>query len=200
MTLQPMGDNLVTANGKFEYTPTGLILHGVPTKDEWLAAFAELSAFGEELDVVTDMWRWNVGDMLVNGEMLFNEEAFQAVGWQKEQTFRNAMTVCRQITKERRRHPNVVRFWTHYELIGLPPHKQDEILALAAEQSLTKMEVREQKRLAKGDKAPARYTASGKGAYKDMRGNDHVLIIPYWPDTESGVLSKGHVQITIKEV
>ena len=200
MTLESKGNALVTASGKFEFTPKGLKLHGVPTRDEFLAAFAELSAFGDELDMLKDMFRWNAGDMLVNGEMLFNEEAFQAVGWKSEQTFRNAMTLCRQIPIERRHDPRIVRFWTHYEVIGLEPHVQDRILAMAAEQGLKKLEVRQQKQLAKGEPLPARFTASGKGAYKDVHGSQPVLIVPYWPDTESGVLSKGHVQITIKEV
>lgn len=200
MTLQPIGDTLVTASGKFEFTPKGLKLHGVPTLDEFLSAFAELSALGDEIDILKDMFYWNAGDMLVNGEMLFNEDTFQAVGWKREQTYRNAMTLCRQIPIERRHDPRVVRFWKHYEVIGLPPGEQDRILALAAEQGLTKLEIRQQKQLAKGETLPKRYTASGKNPQKDVHGPVNVLVIEYWPDTEEGELPKGHVQIIIKEV
>ena len=190
--------DLVTAGSTFEYTPTGLIVHGTPGRDEWLKATENLMLDGDQIDALQDMWRWNVGDMLVYGEGRFGEEYAQAVGYEK-QTVRNIITVCRQISKPRRRRPDEVRFWKHYECIGLAPDQQDALLERAAAETPTKMEIRAEQRLLRGVEPPRVYTVQGKAPFKDVHGPKNVLVIEYWPDTEQGNLPKGFVNITIKE-
>ena len=193
-----MTQDLVTAGSNFEYSPTGLTVHGAPGRDEWLEAAQNLMLDGDQIDALKDFWCWNMGDMMIYGEAQFGEEYAQAIGY-KEQTVRNITTVCRQIPKSRRRRPDEVRFWKHYECIGLTPEQQDALLERAAAENLTKMEIRAEQRLLRGVEPPKVYTVQGKSPYKDMHGPKSVLIIEYWPDTEAGDLPKGFVNITIKE-
>ena len=191
-----MSENLaLTASGKFEYTPTGLRVHGTPSRDEWLAAYDELMRVDDQVDTVKDRCRWNIGDMLVYGEMRFSEAYAQAVGY-KVQTVRNIMTVCRNIPYERRRED--VRFWTHAEVGGLPPQQQDELLLKAALEGLKEKEVRQAKRLLTGYVPPMRYTVQGKNAQRDVHGVTPVLVIEYWPETEEGDIPPGLVEVVVR--
>jgi len=192
-----MSDVGLTASGKFEYRPTGLVVHGVPSKAEWLKAYEALVNVGQQLDAIQDQWRWAAGDMLLYGERRFGEEYAQATGY-KPQTVSNIMTVCRQIAPHCRRAD--VPFWTHYECIGLSPEAQQALLARAANEQLTKLEVRQEQRLLRGVEPPKVFTARGKRAYKDVRGTDNIIVVPYWPDTAFGELPKGEFEVTIKEM
>lgn len=98
--------------------------------------------------------RWYIGDWLNFGEAIFGEEAAQAVEATvadrydlaervtglDHQTLVNIRNVCANIAKTRRR--SELGFWIHQEVSALEADEQEQWLARAVDEGLTKSQLR----------------------------------------------------------
>ena len=124
----------VAEHGPYLLMTTGVVVAGPETIEGWSDAFE---------------WCWKVrkasgfwlGDLAMLGEK-FGEEATQvleATGY-AYQTIEDAKWVARSIESSRRRED--VSFSVHKEIAKLPPAEQDAWLQTAADENLTREEVR----------------------------------------------------------
>ncbi len=81
----------------FEYTHTGLVLHGQPAYAKWLDECLLLTDDLKSTEGIRDAVLWSLGDMLCLGEDLFPDTWSQACELYKPQTLRNVMSTCRRI-------------------------------------------------------------------------------------------------------
>ena len=135
-------DAVVLDTEGFVFTPTGLVVEGSPTYEQW-------EAVGRRLQYVRAAVHWWIGDWLNEGEARWGERYAQAVdltGY-TSQTLMNDKWVASRVQFSRRREE--LPFSHHAEVAALEPRLQDELLELAAQGDLTRQEFREAARLVK---------------------------------------------------
>jgi len=126
----------------FRFTPTGLLIDGDPTYDEWQGAGLFLS---QALGAV----HWWIGDWLNYGEARYGEMYAQALDDTRFDygTLANDKWVAGRIESSRR-HENL-SFSHHQAVAKLETGEQDEWLAWAEGQQATRAELR--KAISNGD-------------------------------------------------
>lgn len=121
--------------GNFKATPSGLVIKGKPTFDEW-------SECGEVIQNFGSAHQWLVGDWLAYGEKSYGETFSQAIRetGQEYQTLQNSKYVCGRIEMSRRR--DNLSFAHHSEVAALEPSEQDELLDWATTEAASRNELR----------------------------------------------------------
>ena len=125
-----MTTDLIPTNSPFQFEPTGLIISGQPTYDDWQAIWYYLKS----RDIAMP---WIVGDLLNFGEAAYgesiwqvvSEEDYRLVGHFKPGTLRNYKYVAKCWPRERRVYDMA---WSAYQATAkLSPDLQDLIMAQA---------------------------------------------------------------------
>lgn len=141
-----VGGNGELKLGKFTLSVAGIAVTGSPRFDEWATTYAVVERI--ESGVM-----WWLGDLLNYGENAYGEafsQVLNASGY-REGTLRNAKWVAASVPASRRRE--AIPFSLHQEVASLTPAKQDEYLDKAANEGLTRAELRRAIH-ASGDVAP----------------------------------------------
>lgn len=150
--------DLPAQQGAFEFCEEGLTVHGSPTYDDWAAAFGEAQALWVRSQ---RMWPWILGDFIIEGESRYGETYTQAINvtGRHLQTLMNYASLCRQYPKAAR-HP-ALSISLHDAVRALEPDKRQRWLALAAENTWSRQELRTRMQAAaaqpsnNGDNPPA---------------------------------------------
>ena len=134
-----MVDELIVAQGAFEFGERGMIVHGSPTLSDYIAAFGETQALWQESQ---ERWPWNLGDFIVYGERHYGETYAQAiiVTGMRLQTLMNYACLCRAYPPERRR-PGISAS-LHDAVKALPEPDQDHWLDVVEEQGWVREDLR----------------------------------------------------------
>lgn len=122
----------------FRFTPTGLVISPRVTFDEW-------THYGRKLQIAERGIQWALGDWLIHGENHWPDKYDQAIEWTgyKEGTLMNYATVARAIPGgDNSRRRELVDYSTHVEVASLEPEEQEQILAKAAGEGLSRNRVR----------------------------------------------------------
>lgn len=109
--------------------------------------YERYEAIGLGLRAVNALSAFLIGDWLLYGEHTYGEKYAQAaslLGY-SPQTLANYASVAKRIPPSRRR-PESVTFSIHAEVASLPPEEQTHWLQVAAEESLTREELRQRLR------------------------------------------------------
>lgn len=113
--------------------------------------YDQYESIGALLGYAGRMLNWYIADWLIYGEHHYGEKFYQAaeaIG-KSPDTLKHIQNVGRSVPPQRRRTATV-DFWHHYEVASLPAAEQKRILKQAEDQRLTKMQVRDLAREAKG--------------------------------------------------
>jgi N6-adenosine-specific RNA methylase IME4 len=134
VSLETAGVSLVF--GAFTPTPSGLIVEGSPSFDEWAAAGAEIGKAAR-----SSLW-W-VGDWLNYGEAKWGEKYAQAMEATRldYQTLANAKWLAREFEFSRRREKLSVAH--HDAVAALPARDADAFLAQAEAKTLSMRDLRQ---------------------------------------------------------
>jgi hypothetical protein len=118
-------------------TATGLDLSSRPD-----LGYDELEALAAFFGHINEVSKWALFDTLLTIEARHGELVAQAaeVTGRQPQTIENGMSIARRIPRSRRR--DGVTFTTHGEVASLAPNDQRRWLKIAAEDRLTKDELR----------------------------------------------------------
>lgn len=119
----------------FYFSDTGLVIEEWVSFDNWLNA-------GREICRASRAVNWWIGDWLAFGEHKFGEKYSQAetVTGIDEKTLQNYNFVSRNVENSRRRE---FLSWSHHrEVAALPPAEQGRFLAIAEEEELSKLKLR----------------------------------------------------------
>lgn len=119
----------------FTATPTGLIITGDPSYEEW-------EIYGQGLQLVERAIHWNIGDWLKYGEKRYGDTYTQAVeltGFTRDTVRRDKWVAERVQCVRRRTH---LSFDHHREVAPLKPCAQDYWLDRAETEDLTRNELR----------------------------------------------------------
>jgi len=122
--------------GPFTATDRGLLITNGVAFDEW-------AAYGAQLQTLHAAIHWLIGDWLNYGELHYGEDYTQAenlTGYSK-QTLYNDKFVAARIPAEERR-PEISHS-THAVTASMKPEQRREVLERAAEEGLTREEVRQ---------------------------------------------------------
>lgn len=124
---EPITQDIVPiVHGAFTLYPTGLVVRGEPSYDEW----AEV---GHVLNVMEQGIAFLVGDWIRYGEERFKEMAYQAIDarqWRPE-TVRNYVWVAKNVPQENRIINRGLKFAHHQAVAALPPAEQKSWLRKA---------------------------------------------------------------------
>jgi hypothetical protein len=117
--------------------------------------YERYESIGALLGYADRMINWYIADWLVYGEHQYGHKFHQAaeVLGKSPRTLINIQNVGRNVPPQRRRTATV-DFWHHYEVGALPAADQRRILKEAETEGLTKMQVRDRAREAKGETVP----------------------------------------------
>lgn len=110
----------------FALTPTGLVVKGTPTYEEW-------ASIGALLRLLEQGVQFMIGDWIRVGEATFAEQASQVIDAEHfaDESVRNFVWVSSKVPVENRR-PDLS--WSHHQHVAsLPPPAQKTWLAKAAE-------------------------------------------------------------------
>ena len=113
----------------FVVTPTGLVINGCPTLEEWIE-------FGVRLSCIEKAIHWAIGDWLFYGEHTYGELAAQGVDENRfrYQTLRIDKYVSSRIPLFRRR--NKLTFGHHEAVASLGVDEQEQWLTKAESKSI----------------------------------------------------------------
>lgn len=129
----------------FEFVPTGLVIHGMPTLEQWIE-------FGQVLVGAASHIQWAIGDWINHGEKRhdWGEKYQQALDafHLEYQYLCNLSYVAREFEISRRRENLSISH--HQEVAALPRPLQDELLDQAEAEQLSVRELREEKHRATG--------------------------------------------------
>lgn len=132
---QASKQNLVLVDDKFKFTPTGLVVRGSPTFEEWEECGSILAQLQRRI-------HWWIGDWLNYGEGAYGEKYAQALdetGYSYS-TLATDKWVAKKIGLSRRREN--LRFSHHREVAGLPPPEQEKWLDKAEKEDLGPKDLR----------------------------------------------------------
>ena len=130
---------LALIDDKFRFLPTGLVVTGNPTFEEW-------EQCGKLLAHIQKRVHWWIGDWLNYGECTYGEKYAQALdetGYSYS-TLATDKWVTGKIESSRRREN--LRFSHHREVAGLPVPEQDRWLDRAERENLGPKELRQEMR------------------------------------------------------
>lgn len=104
-------------------------------------------SIGRRIFRVEGAARWWIGDWMIFGDVAYPEnrqervaKVLEMTGYSR-QTLYNLYATCINVAPEDR-HPKIP-FWTHTEVARLPPEDQRKWLALAADEGLTRVQLRQ---------------------------------------------------------
>lgn len=115
----------------FGSTPTGLIVTGSPTLQDW-------QAYGEAWLLAQDATPWIIGDWMLYGQETYGDEYANAIELTgaKYDTVSKYKWVAKHVPQEVRRHPRNIAWTYHKHVAHLPPDRQDFLLgALEAQRA-----------------------------------------------------------------
>lgn len=126
---------LALIDDKFRFLPTGLVVTGNPTFEEW-------EQCGKLLAHIQKRIHWWIGDWLNYGERTYGEKYAQALGetCYSYSTLATDKWVTGKIESSRRREN--LRFSHHREVAGLPAPEQDKWLNKAEKENLGPKDLR----------------------------------------------------------
>jgi len=133
--------------GCFEFTPTGLVISGSPSLDEWLAT-------GHALKEMKAALRWWIGDWLNYGERGYGDMYTQEVDerWGTYGGLANAKWVSSRFPIITRRETLT---WSHHqEVASLDREEQDRWLDLAEQEEWSRARLRKELKMASGELPP----------------------------------------------
>jgi len=136
---QTEGQELALVDDKFRFLPTGLVVQGNPTFEEW-------EQCGKLLAHIQKRVHWWIGDWLNYGERTYGEKYAQALdetGYSYS-TLATDKWVTGKIESSRRRES--LRFSHHREVAGLPTSEQERWLDRAEKENLGPKELRQEMR------------------------------------------------------
>lgn len=118
-------------------------------------SYDRYEAIGALLRNLDSMLNWLIGDWLIYGEHTYGVKFHQAaeVTGKHPQTLLNIQNVARKIPPSRR--VATVDFWHHYEVRSVPPAEQKALLKRAHDERLTKAQMRDLAKLARGEELPS---------------------------------------------
>jgi N6-adenosine-specific RNA methylase IME4 len=134
LTIRSRGGVFVV--GHFQLTPTGLVVTGKPSFDEWQQC-------GDALVRMETASQWWLGDWLNAGAKRYHDkydDAVAALPYERD-TLKHYAYVARHVASCLRKHD--VPYKVHEEVASLPPEQQRAILQRADEEGLTVRAVRE---------------------------------------------------------
>tara|TARA_R110000803_G_scaffold29488_1_gene67168 strand:+ start:103 stop:690 length:588 start_codon:yes stop_codon:yes gene_type:complete len=106
------------------------------------ATLAEWESVGTQILAAHKMWRWYIGDWMLEGELYFGDDCWQAIDGEAFDLvyIQTAMRVARAIPPERRKLE--LRFSHHQAVASLDADLQDRFLDAAVRESLSVPELR----------------------------------------------------------
>lgn len=125
----PLADR-ENAGGSFELTSIGLVVHGRPTLEQYIAEFSKMR------QIQTAM-QWYLGDLVNYGEPAYGEKYAQAIesGYDPDY-LRNLSYIAQRFPMARR---NAQCTWSQHALVASMPNEDaDRWLALSAARGLTR--------------------------------------------------------------